>query len=86
MRSRRDRNDKVFSVLVIAVDPTIQHHGIGKMLMQRAEDTAIEHGYTLMHLSVDLENIQAIRFYEKLAWNKDREVNWRGSMLKPLPR
>lgn len=82
--SVQSSNIQTFSVLVIAVDPTVQHKGAGKLLMGRAERVAIEHNYARMHLSVDVQNTQAIRFYERLKWSKDREHNWRGSMVKIL--
>lgn len=83
-KSKRDQGIKTFSVLVIAVAPSVQLKGVGKMLMSCAERTAVEHNYTRMRLSVDRQNTQAIRFYERLEWTKDRGGDWRGSMLKWL--
>lgn len=81
---RHDGKMKTFSVLVIAVDPTLQHKGVGKLLMARAEQAAVENGYPRMHLSVDVENAQAIHFYERLDWRKDREEGGSLGMVKML--
>lgn len=78
------RSLKTFSILVIAVDPTAQCKGVGKQLMQRAEQVAAEHGYDRMHLSVDVNNTNAIGFYEHLNWKRHHPERWCGGMIKPL--
>ena len=78
------RGLKTFSILVIAVDPTSQSKGVGKQLMQRAEQVAAEHGYERMHLSVDMNNTNAIGFYEHLNWKRHHPEKWCGGMIKPL--
>lgn len=78
------RSLKTFSILVIAVDPTAQCKGVGKQLMQRAEQVAAEHGYDRMHLSVDVNNTNAIGFYEHLNWKRHHPEKWCGGMIKPL--
>lgn len=76
---------KKFGILSIAVDP--QHRGqkIGRELMDLAETTAIEKGFTSMRLTVHPENTTAVLFYESLGWKK-RLVNnlWEGYMEKDL--
>ncbi|MDX2041235.1 MAG: GNAT family N-acetyltransferase [Acidobacteriota bacterium] len=74
-----------FGILAIAVNPKFQGFGVGKQLMQVSETAARERGFTLMQLSVNTENFQAIKFYESLGWQKSlvQEI-WKGEMLKPL--
>lgn len=75
----------LFTVLAVAVDPTVQHKGAGKMLMAYAEQVSREKGYTRMNLSVDPSNTSAIKFYERLDWVKDQSaVPWNGYMDKYL--
>jgi ribosomal protein S18 acetylase RimI-like enzyme len=74
-----------YTILSIAVDPTRQGLGVGKILMQQSEARAHELGYAQMDLTVDPANEQAIRFYEGLGWRRllDNGV-WRGGMTKAL--
>ncbi len=74
-----------YGILVIAVDPTTQSMGIGRLLMEENERVAHERGFTHMGLTVDKNNQQAVKFYESLGWTK--VVNgdsWEGSMRKKL--
>ncbi len=74
-----------FGILSIAVDPSVQGSGVGQMLMRNAETTARTLGFNQMHLTVNPENDQAVRFYEKLNWKKSPTVDgWTGSMRKAL--
>jgi ribosomal protein S18 acetylase RimI-like enzyme len=71
-----------FGVLAIAVDPTVQGHGVGRMLMGSAEAAARAAGFDAMHLSVHPENHQAVSFYESLGWRRAPEDDgtWAGRM------
>lgn len=74
-----------FGILAIAVDPRRQGLGLGQLLMDDAEKTAIKLDFQKMDLTVNPQNISAIRFYEKQNWVKLR-VNdkWKGVMIKTL--
>ncbi|QQS42013.1 MAG: GNAT family N-acetyltransferase [Acidobacteriota bacterium] len=75
-----------FGILAIAVDPSQQGLGIGQLLMEDAERTAIELRFSRMDLTVNPENHSAIRFYEKLNWVKQvKNESWKGVMVKKLP-
>ncbi len=78
-----------FGILAIAVDPTTQGRGVGKLLMASAEAEARRRHIDYMNLSVDMDNAQAIRFYEHLGWVKVMsDSSWSGEMrksLKPSP-
>ncbi len=75
---------KSFSILAIAVDPGCQKKGVGRLLMDTAEKTALAQGYQQMHLSVATENHNAIAFYERLGWQKEPDAGWNGFMFKSL--
>jgi ribosomal protein S18 acetylase RimI-like enzyme len=57
-----------FGLLAIAVDPARQGSGVGKALLVATEAAARDAKFDAMHLTVDSENAQAIRFYEGLGW------------------
>ncbi|HZW04012.1 MAG TPA: GNAT family N-acetyltransferase [Anaerolineaceae bacterium] len=74
-----------YGILSIAVDPLIQGKGIGRALMQDAEQVARRAGFTEMVLTVHHDNVQAIRFYEKLDWFKTPGNGaWKGEMRKEI--
>jgi ribosomal protein S18 acetylase RimI-like enzyme len=77
---------KSFGILAIAVDPQIQGVGLGKRLMAETEKVAVARGFSHLHLTVDINNIQAIGFYQNLGWQKlpASDGVWRGSMIKHL--
>lgn len=76
---------KPFAILAIAVQPTIQKAGVGRLLMLKAEAAAQQVGAVSLLLTVDTTNTQAIRFYEGLGWAKTPAgENWTGTMIKPL--
>jgi ribosomal protein S18 acetylase RimI-like enzyme len=75
-----------FGILAIAVDPTLQGAGVGKLLMADAEAEARRRGVELMNLSVAVDNAQAIAFYERLGWHRVVRSGavWDGVMHKRL--
>jgi ribosomal protein S18 acetylase RimI-like enzyme len=66
--SRKKERQPVFHVRAIAVDPGQQRKGIGRLLMQYAEQYADEHEIGRMNLSVNPSNLRAINFYKGLDW------------------
>jgi ribosomal protein S18 acetylase RimI-like enzyme len=77
---------KAFGILAIAVDPQMQHAGLGKCMMLEAEKIAVERGFKDMQLTVAVDNQKAIAFYEKLGWLKIPASDgiWHGFMTKTL--
>lgn len=74
-----------FGILVIAVEPRHQGSGVGKLLMNRAENIAHQLSFPEMRLSVHTDNHQAIHFYEHLQWDRViRNGVWNGEMKKAL--
>ena len=76
---------KSFGILSIAVAPQHQGTGTAKLLMEYSEHVALERGFAQMGLSVHPSNGRAIRFYEKMGWQKDEiDGKWSGHMTKFL--
>lgn len=74
---------KSFGILSIAVSPRYRNLGIGKKLMNSAEQSAVKCGYEQMHLTVNPANHTAINFYERLDWEKSLNGDlWQGLMRK----
>lgn len=74
-----------FGILSIAVDPGRQGEGIGNELMRVAEREAVTRGHPGMHLTVNPGNEGAIRFYERLGWERSGDApGWSGRMVKSL--
>lgn len=82
----RNRNpSKSFGILSIAVAPSAKRKGIGSKLMQGCEQVAREWGAEQMHLTVSVDNQEAVCFYEKLGWQRDvQPKHWKGCMIKTL--
>ena len=77
--------EKMFGIQSIAVIPKLQGYGIGKRLMVETEKAALKRGHNLIMLTVHNDNLQAIRFYEKMGWEKRQDgKNWEGVMVKRL--
>jgi ribosomal protein S18 acetylase RimI-like enzyme len=71
-----------FDILSIAVDPGVQRMGLGQLMMERARALADENGFRVMTLMVNPENQQAVRFYEKIGWERAlMNGEWRGNMV-----
>ena len=82
---KQARSFQSYGILAIAVNPNYQRQGVGQALMDAAETKAIADGYQHMHLSVHPDNFPAVRFYQKLGWQKKPpDENWSGKMTKNL--
>lgn len=57
---------RVLEVDAICVDEDYRSHGIGAALMEYANDIGAEQDCTDLYLTVNEENIHAIKFYEKI--------------------
>lgn len=74
-----------FGILSIAVSPKYQGMGASKLLMEYSEKVARDRGFTRMGLTVHPSNGRAVRFYEKMGWQKDAvDGVWSGHMSKIL--
>lgn len=80
----RETNDSISeevcgTVALLAVAPTAQGRGIGRLLMEAVEDWSREQGYRLLHLEVFANNDKAQAFYQNLGFQPETSV-----MIKPL--
>jgi ribosomal protein S18 acetylase RimI-like enzyme len=74
-----------FGILAIAVHPSYQGAGVGQALMESAEQAARAGDFPEMQLNVNPDNHQAVRFYERLGWQRvTSNTTWQGDMIKPL--
>lgn len=72
-----------FGILSIAVSPAARGSGVADDLMSAAEAAAAMRGFERMNLTVNPDNGRAIRFYERLGWERvDDENGWGGRMIK----
>ena len=63
------RYRKQLSIEAICVDEKNRDKGIGTLLLEFVENAAKEKGCTDMYLTVNEENINAIKLYEKFGFN-----------------
>jgi len=76
---------KPWGILSIAVDPAYQRRGVVEAMMRFVENMLEEKGITSLNLSVHTDNSPAVRFYEKMGWEKvPPGEEWNGKMMKRL--
>ena len=61
-------------VYYVAIAPERQRGGLGRVMMQAAEDWLIERGVWKVQLLVRADNAQAMNFYEQLGYRDTRSV------------
>lgn len=52
----------------LAIDPSLQNQGLGKMLMQKAMEFYGNKGAVKVHLMVEKSNIKVVDYYKKQNW------------------
>ena len=70
LTTRRPEPKMAYDILSMAVHPRRQGSGIGRRLMAAAETAAREHGFEMMTLCVNVDNMRGIRFYESCGWSR----------------
>jgi ribosomal protein S18 acetylase RimI-like enzyme len=73
-----------FGILSVAVDPTMQGYGIGKILIDAVEREARARQFQRVRLSVSEENNQAIAFYQRCGWQISHSWEGQVKMFKSL--
>ena len=61
--------DKIAYITLIAVVPEYQNMGIGKMLLKKCEQIAVNKGFKVVRLEVKKNNTNAIMFYKRNGFN-----------------
>ena len=64
----KEAHDDEFYIDTVCVAPEARGMGFGTKLLQFAEQTAREKGYTKLSLNVELENQAARKLYERLGF------------------
>jgi ribosomal protein S18 acetylase RimI-like enzyme len=59
----------------LAVDPSCQGDGVGRRIMERAEEHLVAAGCPKINLQIRAENSAAIQFYERLGFSVDDVVS-----------
>ncbi|QXV67322.1 GNAT family N-acetyltransferase [Mucilaginibacter sp. 21P] len=67
------RGEKLY-LGMLTVSPTLQAKGLGKQLLQAAEDFGREHGLKCMTMTVITKREELIAFYERRGYAKTGEV------------
>jgi GNAT superfamily N-acetyltransferase len=61
----------------MVVDAAERGHGLGRRLLEAAEEWAHARGATRLQLLADRENEPALRFYARMGWRPTRLACWR---------
>lgn len=78
-------NARSFGILSIAVAPQHQGSSAARFLMEYSEQVAVERDFSRMGLTVHPSNGRAVRFYEKMGWQRDiKGSSWDGHMSKAI--
>jgi putative acetyltransferase len=62
------RNSHIVYLGGVAIDPAYAGKGYGEMMLRRIIAITVEKGFTRVELTVAVENIRAIRLYEKVGF------------------
>ena len=72
----RDQNGRPAVIHRLAVHPESQGKGIGKRLLQHAEELAKSNGYTSIRLDAYSANMNAIRMYERAGYSPVGQIQF----------
>ena len=67
-----------------AVDPSLQGGGVGRRLLQRAEDWAREHGFTEVAMDTAEPATHLVAFYGRLGYEVVDTVQWDGKVYRSV--
>lgn len=65
----------------IAIDPAAQGRGIGRHLMRRVEERAVDMGYAQVRLYTNKAFAANLDFYRRLAYAIEREESFKGGII-----
>lgn len=60
----------------LAVDPDFRRQGLGRQLMEAAEQLLVKAGCPKVNLQVRADNAKAISFYQQVGFNEDAVVSF----------
>jgi GNAT superfamily N-acetyltransferase len=67
-----------------AVDPALQGNGLGRRLLQRAEDWAREHGFAEVAMDTAEEAAHLLAFYARAGYEAVDTVQWAGKVYRSV--
>ncbi|MCE9620046.1 MAG: GNAT family N-acetyltransferase [Planctomycetes bacterium] len=67
-----------------AVDPALQGEGIGRLLLQRAEQWAVQHGYRELAIDTAEQATHLIELYTRLGYRHVGHVQWSGKVYRSV--
>lgn len=67
----------------LAVDPDLQRHGLGRQMMEKAEEALRALGCPKINLQVRETNTSVIGFYESIGYKNDHVLGFGKRILKP---
>lgn len=67
-----------------AVDPSLQGGGVGRRLLQRAEDWAREHGFAEVAMDTAEPATHLVAFYGRLGYEVVDTVQWDGKVYRSV--
>ncbi|MBI4346975.1 MAG: GNAT family N-acetyltransferase [Elusimicrobia bacterium] len=91
LRTKEDVAGVTAYVSALAVDPNLQHGGLGGAILERAEHEAVRRGFARMRLDTAKPALDIVGFYERRGYCAVDEVHWEGKtydtvvMEKKLP-
>ena len=65
----------------VAVSPSFQGRGFGRILMAHAEEIAASHGFGEISLYTNARFAKNIALYARLGYRLDREESWKGGVI-----
>ncbi|MBD8084316.1 GNAT family N-acetyltransferase [Chryseobacterium caseinilyticum] len=68
------KDDHTGKIGLIAADPNFQGKGLGRKLLQHAENYCLNNSITRLEIPTQKENLQACRFYEKAGYEIKDEL------------
>jgi ribosomal protein S18 acetylase RimI-like enzyme len=71
-------------VNALAVDPELQHSGLGRLVLERLERDAAKRGLSRTRLDTAKPLTDLIRWYERQGYRVVGEVHWEGKTYDSL--
>jgi len=59
----------------LGVDPEYRHKGLGRKMMEAIEEKLLAMGCPKINLQVLVDNTEAMKFYERIGYKKDKVVS-----------
>jgi ribosomal protein S18 acetylase RimI-like enzyme len=78
LRTKQDEHGPHGYVNSLAVDPQLKGTGLGRLLLERAEQEAVKRGFSRMRLDTAKPATDLVGWYERRGYRAVTEVHWDG--------